>query len=962
MFGQSDIPPLEDKISRLRLQIDNAQARVRGLLAYARRNAEAIPGHFEDRLRNNTHEIIRVLADKSVHQFMAWDHSLWSEWQPPVFDPNMLAEADQSVPRYLRIGQLTEARDNGDLSFTVPAMIPFIGADRAVIIKTGEDNYEEGLGLLKSLVIRTSLMLPFQTMYTLLDPAGLGAAFPMRRHLPQVRENSGDVRRDLEYVIQDIQRIHENYLDASYPRFELLNPEIRLNERFQLVFAADFPHRYDRRAIEALQNIANTGPRAGTYVFVHFNTRNALPRDVSMAEFRNALTIDLTGSKPKIRELELTVDSAPNADLQNQVFSVLNTAKPQESRVDWDTAVGLPEERWWSQTVDTVLVTPIGVRGASGELNLWFGANKEGRPCAHGMLGAMTGAGKSNLYHVFILGLAVRYSPDEVRFFLIDGKDGVEFQPYRNLPHAEVVSLKSSPQLSRSVLQEVVAERERRNELFARLGVTDITGYRRAGQPQGKLPRILLLIDEYQELFEGDNDGMASNLLLQIAQQGRSAGIHMLLGSQRFGAVGMLNQTAIFGNIHLRLAMQMTNADVQALTEFGRRGKQLIASCDLPGKIVVNDHSGDDGANEMGKVAFLTDERQREIIARLEAKAASSHDINAPVTIVFDGQAQPNLVENPYVEYLLRQPDWLTASQFQEMARRPVHAEGLNIVDWFMAEHPSTAWMGQDFSVRGQAMMVLRRRAAEHVMLIGGSNDAVRYGLTGAILASLCLNAPPEAMEFLILDRSIPGTAWSTTLQDAANILLKPAGYTYTFYRENRDVESALDHLLGEVKRRRELTEEELMDEPSLFAIMTELDRVDHLRRRADSYGMSTSPLGDKLMAVCVEGASLGVHLLLSFSGVRPMTYVIDERQGLLNFQHRIALQMSEDESLTFVRSRMAAQLQAEGALPIVGLYMNVERDRTIRFKPYTVEATIDYNEQLRRIGARLTEWSRKLS
>ena len=163
-----------------------------------------------------------------------------------------------------------------------------------------------------------------------------------------------------------------------------------------------------------------------------------------------------------------------------------------------------------------------------------------------------------------------------------DGKDGVEFKPYRHLPHAEVVSLHSSSELSRSVLQELVEEKERRNTIFSKAEVADLTAYRQKGQPLGVLPRILLLVDEYQELFEGDRDGIASEQLLQLTAQGRSAGIHMLLASQRFGAAGMMNQTAIFGNIHLRMAMQMTDSDRQALTEFGRRGKQLITTCDLP--------------------------------------------------------------------------------------------------------------------------------------------------------------------------------------------------------------------------------------------------------------------------------------------------------------------------------------------------------------------------------------------
>src|SRR5207249_1715548 len=148
-----------------------------------------------------------------------------------------------------------------------------------------------------------------------------------------------------------------------------------------------------------------------------------------------------------------------------------------------------------------------------------------------------------------------------------------------------------------------------------------------------------------------------------------------------------------------------------------------------------------------------------------------------PVTIIFDGKAQPNLIENPYITSLIRQPRWLTPQEFETMARQPVYDEGLNIMDWFAAEHPKAAWLGKDFSVRGQTMVVIRRRTTENLMIVGSAN-AARYGMLAAMVAGLTLNGNTHQMEFLILDRSIPGTAWSETLQKAVDCILHPSGYT----------------------------------------------------------------------------------------------------------------------------------------------------------------------------------------
>lgn len=929
------ISELEARIASLNDQVRATESKAKALLKVGEASAEKLKDHFNSILTANSLTFDKLLDGRSLPSVAGWGNQEWQSWD---------ANTSEDQP-FIRLGDLIEQRPNGGLR--IPGYIPFIGLNKTIMIGGGQAA-ERAVALMQSLVVRTALMLPHQARYTLLDPAGAGIAFPMRRFLPLVQQNSGDVRRDLDQVIAEIHRIIETYLDASTTSFEAVPPEIRINERFQFVFAADFPNRYDRRAIEALQSIANTGPVAGTYLFIHYNRNYELPRDMGMDGFKNAFYVDVdaNGTLTKLN-LALTADGPPSADLQNALFQKLSSAKPPERIIDWDSVVALPEEEWWSASATKIIESPIGARGGGDRLKLWFGVNHDNQPCAHGMLGAMTGAGKSNLYHAFISGLAVRYSPEELRLYLIDGKDGVEFQPYRTLPHAEVVSLRSSPELSRSVLGELIAEKERRNELFVRTDVRDFTGYREKGEPEGRLPRILLLVDEYQELFEGDKDGIASSQLLQLSQQGRSAGIHMLLASQRFGAAGMLNQTGIFGNIHLLIAMQMKAADVQALTEFGRRGKALIATCDLPGKIVVNDHGGDDGGNVTGKAAYLPLSRLDTLLRALAEKSQSLPDDSLPRRVVFNGKSQPSLIDNPYLTRLLRHPEWMTSQEFATFARQPIETGGLGVVDWFPEEHPRAVWLGQQFNVRGQAMLVFRRRVSENALIIGGANSA-RYGMLAAILVSLISNLDPSNTEFVIVDRSIAGSSWNGVLQTVADVLIQ-TGFATRFSKEAKQVEAVLSDLIAELDRRKALAEEKLVGERSIFVTMTELDGIEALRRKPDAYGsLIASPAGENLRRLYVEGPPLGIHLILSFSGVRPMVNVIDERRGLVNFRHRVALQMSEDDSHTLTRSRKASQLQLDGPTPICALYVDVESDASVRFKPYSSDpAVVAQNESL---------------
>lgn len=952
MFGKEKIPAIQAEIEQTKERLKQARAFAAGLLQYGQAQAVQLRNYYTPRMSSRYETVRDLVAEQPTAWVAGWgENERWKNWEPEE-----ACEAQE-----IRVGDLVER--HGKKLTLLPGFVPFIGQNRTIILRGGGTASDIALELLQSLVIRTALMLPHQTRYTLIDPSGAGRAFPMRKYLPQVRENTGDVRRDLDGVIVDIQRVIETYLDPVVTSFEQVPQAMRVNEAYQFVFAANFPKNYDRRAIEALRQIGNTGGIAGVYLFMHYNTDYELPRDESIEGIENAYFLDVTGSNMKaVNQLTLHLDSVPQPKEQTRLFEILQSSKPPERAMKWEELedITADSDNWWGASATEYINSQIGVQGSHNALNIWFGA-QDGRPCAHGLLGAMTGAGKSNLYHVMIASLATQYSPDELRLYLIDGKDGVELQPYRQLPHVEVVSLRSSPELSRSVLSDLISEKERRNSLFTSVGARDFVEYRTKGQPHGPLPRILLLVDEYQQLFEGDRDGHASTVLLQLAAQGRSVGIHMFLGSQHFGAAGMLYRQEIFGNFHLRAAMQMANDDIQALTEFGRKGKAIItATCDLPGKIVINDRSGDDSANKPGKVAWLNSEMRTKLLQEL-AQKAKQFDGNLPKPIIFDGKKQPSILDNPQFSRLLVMEQWPTSSEIEKMARKPLWENGFNIPGWFAGEYPHVAWLGQDFSVRGQATVVLRRRVTENIMMVGNANSE-RYGMLAGFIASLALNAPPPNTRFVLIDCGIPGTPWSEALSEVHNLVLSAAGFDSTLVKQPHQVESVVQELVAEVEHRQSISSGKREDQPEVFVIASELDRVDALRQQVGSYGMVATPANERFARIYSEGPPLGIHLLLSFSGIRPMASIVDEREGIIHFRHRIATQMSDDASHTLFRDREAARLQEEGPVPVSALYFDVEGDRKTRFKPYTIKQQIDEDdmfEQLRKIGEQLASRSR---
>lgn len=934
-----------------RVRAGDGPTRGAGIGGVRRRQLEALDGFYAGQLARNAARLGEAVAAQPLPSVAAWDDPRWPDWW--LEGPN---EDSQ-----LRIGDLIEAGGSG---LVAPGCVPFLGRDRTVIVRTDEASAPLGAGLLQSLALRAALLLPGRVSYTLLDPAGSGQAFPIRRYLPRVRENSGDLRRDLDQILAEIQSVVETYLDAASPSLEQVAAEIRAGAPFQLVFAADFPNHYDRRAIEALQAVAAGGPPAGVYLFVHYNRRHELPRDVAMDGFANASYLDLVGGeRPSVGRFALKPDGAPPTQMLLRASSALQAYRPAEPTVDWDRTVGIPHDAWWRGSSEQLVGTPIGARGRGEPLRVWFGT-LDGRACTHAVLNAMTGAGKTRFFDALILGLAARYGPSELRLYLVDGRHGVDFAPYRALPQAEVVSLDTPSEVGRAILTDLLAEAERRAAILSRVGEADLDGYRQCGQPEGTLPRIVAVLDDYESLFADDRAGEAAAALRGLVRHGRSVGIHLLLASSASGVPGLLNRVGILGEVHLRLAMQLADADREALLEFGRRGRALIATCDRPGKIVVNERAGADeeGATRTGRVALVRPERRDALVRALAARAETVPVGDLPRRVVLDGRTRPTLLENPYLAGLARAPGWPDRERLRALAVAPLRVGGLGLADWFPSEQPRVAWLGRELNARGHAPLVFRRRVGEHALVVGAAN-AERYAMLAAILVGTALSAPREAQRYAVADRGAPDAPWAELLHQVYDAVLGPVGFPTVFARESVEVEALLDGLVAELERRRGLREAELAGEPSLIVLMTELDRVEGLRRRIGGAGLATGERSLRLARLANEGASLGLHLVLSFESLRALSSVMDERRVLAQFRHRVALPMCEDDSHVFVRGRGAARLRPVGDRPTLALYADALTDRAVRFVPFSSaqdpNGGLPLAEQLRIVGAALAARTR---
>lgn len=940
------IQDIQLQIEQLKQQLDDTVNQISSVKGKASNKATSIVMRGLEKLDIERREIVEE-AKSELHSnrqqpYMDYPDG-WATYKP------IIDVEKETFPDRILIGKWASSTDYEDQSgqIVAPAYLPFFGDQHAIIIDVDNDTEEVGLALMKSIIERIYTLAPHYTKFTLIDPVTNGAVFPMKRDV-DIRQQDSDIYHLLDAIVADSMQITTSAALTQDDYFGKRVESITMTEKFEIICAANFPDKtgYDSRTIDRLVNLGNIGYVSGKYLIIVNNVdkNDELPRDFSFDRFEDPICIDLTGEENITFSsdydeavddgafVEFVPDEDCDSGLWKQITEKIGDFKPKERKITWDEFIEVPENEVWTYHSDEIIETPVG--DANGKvLSVWFG-KKDGDNCAHGMLAATTGAGKSNFYHAMILGLAKRYSPEELRMYLIDGKDGVEFEVYKSFPHAEVVSLKSSSELAGSVLKELVDETAKRNEIFRNAGVNSFDEYRK--DKSHKMPRILLLIDEYQVLFEGDDAEVASRNLYTLTSQARSAGIHLLLGSQHFGAPNMINKDQIFTNIQMYIAMKMTTDDRLSLTMFGKDGKDLIKKCEFPGQIVINQKGGSDGHNQFGKIAYVEKNQKSDIIENIANRASGKgFDESIMRTIVFEGDSAPDMDRNPEMLHCLQNGPF-TPTELQKVARMSESLGGFGKSGWNQSDCPMICWMGQEMNVYGQLSAVIQRKKLENMLIVGDHNP-YRYGmLAGAIFSFISTNKPGD-IEFYIYDRSSVGTDWNPYLGKLANDVLAKAGYSVHFSTKVKDIKAGLEEIKAELEKRRDLDQDERMDLKPIVLIITEPEEVEDLNLVTDRNGFKMeSELGQVLESIYTNGTSAGIHTILSSGGVISLLNVLQKKQ-LPYFRHRISTQISEQESFDFFGERKGAQLQMNGDRPVIAAYKDVNGNAMVKFKPYSV-------------------------
>ncbi|WP_246054554.1 FtsK/SpoIIIE domain-containing protein [Klugiella xanthotipulae] len=197
----------------------------------------------------------------------------------------------------------------------------------------------------------------------------------------------------------------------------------------------------------------------------------------------------------------------------------------------------------------------------------------------HALVGGTTGSGKSEFLQTWIMSLAARHGPDRLTFLLIDYKGGTAFAECTSLPHTVGLVTDLTPQLVQRALTSLSAELRYRERLLAEAGAKDLPDLESRNNGVAP-PALVIVVDELAALAREVPEFLEG--LVDIAQRGRSLGLHLVLATQRPAGVVTDNLRA---NITLRVALRVAD-ERDSLDVVGVRDAAHIAG-DTPGRAVV---------------------------------------------------------------------------------------------------------------------------------------------------------------------------------------------------------------------------------------------------------------------------------------------------------------------------------------------------------------------------------------
>ncbi len=571
---------------------------------------------------------------------------------------------DAPSPDALAIGRLRLSWEQWNGS--IPNLTAF-PIQRAIRLDAAEP---DSIAKVERLLLRLITALPCGgTRILACDPRNLGQSLGLLRTLLKVSglfahqrilTAADEIERALQAeidVLEDILQGRFQDGEMDWDKYNKENYDSLMVYRVVVLF--DVPNQLTERSLHFLGRLIEHGPRCGVLPVLVMQCKSDQDnrRYSRFLETVSPFLQDLDEvpfSKPQMLTAlaaEVRKEPFPSARKMQQI-----SAEIANRYENLDRRTKPFNELWnkiplWEYSSASGLRAPIGWE-ANGKPVLFDvgGADTQ----HHALLAGRSGSGKSNLLHVLINSLCHRYSPEELRVFLLDFKQAIEFNLYAHppLPHAALVATESDPEHGVSVLKYVCVEVKRRASEFKKLGIRDFEEYSK--QNRGPLCRYLIIIDEFQELFSERRQiaEAAEHLLAKILRQGRATGVHVLLATQTLKGIQTQSMSQLISQIGMRLCLECGEEDsISILSATNTAGAKLKR----PIEAILNNDSGSKDGNVLFRVPKAVDDACRDHL-RSFVDETEKRGIAAE-TKIFEGSLLPQFPELDEISRYTRSHD-----------------------------------------------------------------------------------------------------------------------------------------------------------------------------------------------------------------------------------------------------------------------------------------------------------------
>ncbi len=762
---------------------------------------------------------------------------------------------------------------------------------------------EDIIDYTQALVSTILLSSPPKTAeFTLLDPVRSTNTFaPLNKFVDMDTVNSKILRggiatsnsaieEKLKIINEHMEYVISSCLKSNDTTIRQYNRQAGHNaEPYQYLFVMDFPAGFDSNSIKLLEKIIESGSRCGIYTVLMTSRKQLINADEAIKNTYENIKKKTTQfilnedmfmlaystqfrEKPVEVGINIIIDKMLTGSVIDKVAPIFKDATDKAGRIIIDfNSIKPDKEKWFTGSAKDEISIPLGLVSVDNVQNFKLGGDGISH---HAIIAGESGSGKTTLLHTLITNALMKYSYQELEIYLVDFKRGVEFKVYGdyNLPNIKLVALESKRKFGYDTLEFLDREQKKRSDEFKKYpGCKNISQYREMSG--NVMPRIMLIIDEYHELFNShSNDSISSQsaeLLQRVLSQGRAFGIHVILATQSISNVGGLNQS-IYDLIAVRIALKCIQSEAQiVLGESADEVKLLTES----GMAIYNYNYGEKQASSLFRISMIDNDEHMEILSEI-GDAYSARNIIADTKVVDSDseKRKDGTISLKYFDRCDRNIPKLSAQK-----RKPI------ILPFATDEEDNIVYC--DF---------VGEKFASYIMGAAGSGKST---LLHSIISGLVMNHHPDELELWLMDFKM--TEFNLYVDNC------PPHIKYILLEKSEDlIMDFIDKLTKELDRRQSVFSENFWDNiddvpvdvhmPVIFVIIDEFAQMSQVIAETKGMGYSAD-YTIKLENLLTKGRAFGFKFIFAsqtyISGIRGLTDTAAKQ-----IQMRFALKNTKDE------------------------------------------------------------------